>query len=81
MLKIKYADTAIANLEKIPPPIAAQILRKIRRLSSGLKGDIKRLNSYDCDYRLRSGDYRILFDLNGHEILIQRIKHRKEAYD
>jgi mRNA-degrading endonuclease RelE of RelBE toxin-antitoxin system len=30
---------------------------------------------------LRSGDYRILFDIVGDRIVIQRIKKRGEAYD
>lgn len=33
-------------------------------------------------YRIRSGDYRILFEINDEieTVLIFRIKHRKEAY-
>jgi mRNA-degrading endonuclease RelE of RelBE toxin-antitoxin system len=29
---------------------------------------------------LRSGDYRVLFDLEGETILIRRIKNRRDAY-
>lgn len=32
------------------------------------------------EYRLRVGDYRILFDLNDREIIILRIQHRKDVY-
>ena len=32
-------------------------------------------------YRLRSGDYRILFDIEGNTVIVQTIKNRKEAYD
>ena len=81
MPTIQYTDTALADLEKLPPRIAAQIVRKIDRLQHGLHGDIKRLTNYDHDYRLRSGDFRILFDVTGSKIIIQRIKDRKEAYD
>jgi mRNA interferase RelE/StbE len=81
MPTIQYTETALADLEKLPPRIAAQIMRKIDRLQAGLHGDIKRLTNYDHDYRLRSGDFRILFDVAGNKIIIQRIRHRKEAYD
>jgi mRNA-degrading endonuclease RelE of RelBE toxin-antitoxin system len=81
MPTIQYTETALADLEKLPPRIAAQIMRKIDRLQAGLHGDIKRLTNYDHDYRLRSGDFRILFDVSGSKIIIQRIRNRKEAYD
>ncbi len=32
------------------------------------------------EYRLRVGDYRILLDLNGREIIILRVQHRKDVY-
>ena len=81
MPTIQYTETAIADLEKLPSRVAAQIIRKIDRLQHGLHGDIKRLTNYDHDYRLRSGDFRVLFDVSGNKIIIQRIKNRKEAYD
>jgi mRNA-degrading endonuclease RelE of RelBE toxin-antitoxin system len=80
-VEIHYTETAIADLEKLPPRIAAQVMRKIDRLAFGLHGDIKRLTNYDHDYRLRSGDFRILFDVTGNKIIVQRIRDRKEAYD
>ncbi|MBM4066480.1 MAG: hypothetical protein FJ266_12705 [Planctomycetes bacterium] len=39
-----------------------------------------RLTNFTPEYRLRIGDYRILFEIEGQEIIIHRIKHRKEAY-
>jgi mRNA interferase RelE/StbE len=81
LLEIHYTETAIADLERLPPRVAGQIMRKIDRLQHGLQGDIKRLTQFDCDYRLRSGDYRILFDVEGQSVIIQRILHRGVAYD
>ena len=59
---------------------AQQVARKIARLQLGLTGDIKALTSAAQGYRLRSGDYRVLFDLDGETILIRRIKNRRDAY-
>lgn len=81
MHSIHYTQTALADLETIPPRAAAQIMRKIDRLQGGLLGDMKRLTNYDYDYRLRSGDYRILFDVSDDQIIIQCIRNRKNAYD
>ena len=80
-MTIEITATALADLENLPPRIGEQVLRKIARLKTGLHGDIKRLTAFDYDYRLRSGDYRILFDVEGRHIIVQRILNRKEAYD
>ncbi len=31
-------------------------------------------------YRFRVGDYRVIFDLEGHKLIVLRIGHRKEIY-
>ncbi len=80
-MKIEYTDRSLKDLRLIPARFAGQILRKIQRLEGGLQGDIKRLQEFDIGYRLRAGDYRVLFDIEGETIVIQKIKHRKKAYD
>jgi len=42
--------------------------------------DIKRLHVPLYGYRLRLGDYRMLFDVIGDTVWIFTIKHRKDAY-
>jgi mRNA interferase RelE/StbE len=79
--RIEYGLTSQADLESLPGKIRKQILRKIDRLKSGLHGDIKRLHHAETAYRLRMGDYRILFDVEGDVIVIRRIGDRKEIYD
>jgi len=49
-------------------------------LESGLKGDIKKLTDHRPEYRLRMGDWRALFEIEGDEIVVYRIRHRREAY-
>lgn len=34
----------------------------------------------DAQYRYRVGDYRILFDVEDHDIIILRVQHRREVY-
>ena len=80
-VRIEYTETALDDLRAIPKRFVAQIVRKISRLESGLQGDIKQLQSADVAYRLRSGDYRILFDVESDKVVVQKIKHRKKAYD
>ena len=79
--QIEYGASALADLVLLPARTRKQILRKIERLEGGLLGDIKRLRGNDIAYRLRAGDHRILFDVEGGVILIRRIGDRKNIYD
>jgi mRNA interferase RelE/StbE len=79
--KIEFASSALEDLRSIPKREAAQILRKIQRLENGLHGNIKRLQNADTGFRLRMGDYRILFDVIGDRILIQKVGNRKDVYE
>ena len=79
--RIEYTATALDDLRSLPSREADQILRKVLRLEQGLHGNIKRLQNADAAFRLRMGDYRVLFDVIGDKILIQRIGNRKDIYD
>ena len=79
--KIEYAASALENLRALPKREADQILRKILRLEHGLHGNIKRLQNADAGFRLRMGDYRILFDVVDGKILVQKVGNRKDVYD
>ncbi len=51
------------------------------RLADGLSGDVKRLTNFSPEYRLRIGQYRVLFEIeNETEIVVYRVVHRREAY-
>ena len=79
--KIIYTEKAREDLDELPPKNAFQIVKKIRRLETGLHGDIKKLQGHDVTYRLRMGNFRILFDIDKQTIIVHKIKDRKEAYD
>ena len=42
--------------------------------------NLKKLTNFELAYRVRVGDYRILFDVFDERIEIGRILHRKESY-
>ena len=79
--RIEYAPSAIDDLRSLPKREADQILRKVLRLESGLQGNIKRLHNADVGFRLRMGDYRVLFDVIDDRILVQKIGNRKDVYE
>lgn len=77
---IQFKPRAIKDIEDLPYNIQIQILSHIEKMSDNLIGDVKRLTDFTYEYRLRVGDYRILFEIEGEMIVIYRIRHRREAY-
>jgi mRNA interferase RelE/StbE len=49
-------------------------------LQGGLVGNVKRLTKFTPEYRLRVGDYRVLFEIEEQSVVVYRVLHRKEAY-
>lgn len=78
--EIEIRARAEKELSKVPPRDAKRIAEAILAMQGGLKGDIKKLTNHEPAYRLRVGDWRVLFDILPDKIVIQTIKHRREAY-
>lgn len=83
--RIAYLAEAEAELAKLPKKHAQQILRKIDTLYDWPHcAGVKQLRGSVTVplYRLRSGDYRVVFRVESDRlvILIVRIAHRKEVY-
>ena len=80
ILSIEFKPRAVKDLDALDRPAARRVLEKIRGLENNLAGDVKRLTNFTPEYRLRIGDYRVLFEIEGDSVIIYRIKHRSRAY-
>ena len=49
-------------------------------LESDPAGDVKKLTNFTPEYRLRVGDYRVLFEVDGASVVVYRVLHRKDAH-
>lgn len=78
--RIEFRPRAVKDMKSLTPEDRRRIMSKIEGLQNDLAGDVKRLTNFTPEYRLRVGDYRILFETEGDKVLIYRIKHRKDAY-
>ena len=82
--KIVFANSIRKDVRKIPVSVLKSIKSNIDELANFPNiSNFKRL--YSCsiaDYRLRVGDYRVLFDVDytNNEIIILKIGHRKDIY-
>jgi len=79
--EIEFKPRALKDLRSIPSGDAARILERVEKMRDDLAGDVKRLTRFARDYRLRVGDYRVLFDVEGKQAVVWRVLHRREAYE
>ena len=80
-MKIEIRKSAIKDLKHISEPFKTNIHNKILELMNFPNtSNIKKLTNFEPAYRLRVGDYRILFDVVDEIIVIARVLHRKESY-
>lgn len=73
---INYSKQAIKFLAKQDKPTRLRIMEAIKRLP---QGDVKKLQGQES-YRLRVGDYRVIFDKNGDILNIEKIDSRGQVY-
>ena len=67
-------------MEKLSLDDRKRIVEKIEAMKENLSGDVKHLTNFTPEYRLRVGNYRVLFEIEGTNLVIYRVKHRREAY-
>jgi len=78
--EVEFKPKATRDLESLPHDAVARIISKIEFMRAELAGDVKRLTSFTPEYRLRAGDYRVLFEIEGAKIIVYRVRHRREVY-
>ncbi|MEE4357307.1 MAG: type II toxin-antitoxin system RelE/ParE family toxin [Desulfococcaceae bacterium] len=84
MFEIRYAKSVRKDLSGIDKKHLEKIKNAVELLMNFPNiSNIKKLSAHPlADYRLRTGDYRILFDVSSDEQIIHILKigHRKEIY-
>jgi mRNA interferase RelE/StbE len=78
--EIELKPRAIRDLKSLDRTMARRIVEKLASLQDNLAGDVKRLTNSTPEFRLRVGDYRVLFEIEGNKVLVYRVRHRKDAY-
>lgn len=76
-MNIEYSKEAVKHIHRLDKPTKNKIRQAIEKLPAG---DIKKLVGYKADYRLRIGDYRVLFSREPDTIIIKDVLPRGKAY-
>lgn len=77
---VQFKPKAVKDIERLPPRIQERVLSRVEEMRTDLSGDVKRLTKFTPEYRLRVGDYRVLFEIEDETIIIYRVRHRREVY-
>ncbi len=80
---VDFSKAARKQLKKLPSDVQERILFKINELAIEPRPNgVKKLQGEENSYRIRVGDYRVVYDIFDDVLLITviRVKHRNQAY-
>ena len=79
--RLVYTKRVLKDIEKLDPVVKKQIGSKILLLAKNPLKNAKKLIDFRLgQYRWRIGNHRIIFDIEESNIVVLRIRHRKEIY-
>ena len=81
MYSIEWKENALRNLEKLDKSITSRIVKNIEEMQEDpFKKDVRRLKGSSL-FRLRVGDYRVIFEIQNTTITIMKIGYRQHIYE
>ena len=78
--EVEIKPRAIKDLRRLEANLRKRIFDRLELAGDNLQGDIKRLTNFTPEYRLRVGQHRVLFELEGNQLVVYRVVHRRESY-
>ncbi|HEX7173713.1 MAG TPA: type II toxin-antitoxin system RelE/ParE family toxin [Pyrinomonadaceae bacterium] len=82
--RVEWKRSAIKELRNLPRNVVARIMRAVEQLPANpFPPGVRKLAGSDHTYRIREGDYRIIYSVVSMTLLIEIVKvgHRKDVYD
>lgn len=81
--RIEFTKKANKQFQSLPAQVKQRIALKVESLAQEPRPNgVTKLSGEDNAYRIRVGDYRIVYSIFDEEvvILIFRVSHRRDAY-
>lgn len=82
--RVEYSPRAKREMAALPPDVQRRIRPKIDALADDPRPPgVKKLKGEDNAWRIRVGDYRVVYEIHDRILLVVvlRIRHRGSAYD
>lgn len=81
--KILYKKPAVKSIQSLTPQVKKRLKIKLEFFANQDNPIVfaKALTKYaDAQFRFRVGNYRVLFDMEGNNIVVLLVQHRKDVY-
>jgi mRNA interferase RelE/StbE len=81
---VTMTSSAAKELRKLSNPLVARIVPRLENLASNPRpAGCKKLQGGDREWRIRVGDYRVVYIVDDAKLLVEvmRIRHRSEVYE
>ena len=80
-MKYLFTDSARKDIAKLDSAAVEKIQKALNRyLADPLKYAKKLIHFSIGTYRFKIGDYRVIFDIDGQNIIVLRVGHRQSIY-
>ena len=82
MYAVEFLPSAARELSKLEPAVRRRLARRIDRLAMDPRAGAAKLRGTEDVWRVRVGDYRILYQVQDDRLLILVIRtgHRRDVY-
>lgn len=83
LFKIKITRSAQKEIRKISPPHINRVVLAIRKLAKDPRSaECQKIRSVENGYRVRVGDYRVIYVIDNSEevLVIIKVGHRRDVY-
>lgn len=80
---IEWKRSAVKELRQLPKEMIARILQAVESLAENpFPTGVKKLVGSEHTYRIREGDYRVIYDVQSKTLVVEiiRVAHRKDVY-
>ena len=79
--RLVYTNRAVRDITRLPPQTKERVKESLERYAESPAAFAKKMvDPVLGTYRFRIGDYRVIFDLEGNDIVVLRIGHRRDIY-
>ena len=81
--RIEWKPSALRELKRLDRQVVPRIVAAIEQLTANpFPSGVRKMQGGEHSYRLRVGDYRVVYEVSQSRLLIEvaRVRHRKDAY-
>lgn len=80
---VDFKPSVYKDFRRLPEPVVERVMKRIEQLKDEpLPHGVEKLETAERLYRIRIGDYRIVYEVEMpvRQVMIHYVRHRREAY-